>query len=207
MNFDRIAPFYDPLASLVFLGNIRKSQIECLKSATPKGKVLIIGGGTGWIIPYIFESGQVEKLYYVEVSQRMLALSKDKCPRELTDRVDFIFGDENVVPHLKFDAVITNFVLDCFEELRLKKVMSLIHDSLKIQGKWYVTDFRFDKSLYRKTWQLPLFWCMLSFFRRSVGLESNKLFDVEEYFELFHMKSLITRDFAGKFIRANIFEK
>lgn len=198
MNFDRIAPYYDTIASVVFFGAIKRSQIKNLRTALPKGKVLVIGGGSGWIIPYIFESGQVERLYYIEASHKMLGRSKINCPIELQSKVEFVFGDENTIPHLEFDAVITNFFLDCFEEDRLNKVTRLLYERLKPSGMWYWTDFRIDDYWFYKLWQLPLVWLMYFFFNKTVDLESSQLIDFEKRFN--QMELINRRFFAFKSI-------
>ena len=47
-GFDSIASIYDPIARLFFGNSITESQATFL-SEIPVGKVLILGGGSGWI--------------------------------------------------------------------------------------------------------------------------------------------------------------
>jgi len=207
LNFDRIAPYYDFLASLVFFGAIKRSQVENLRIIPPKGKVLIIGGGTGWIIPYIFEGGQVEKLHYVEASQKMLEMAQKKCPEEFLGKVEFILGDETAISDVNFDAIITNFFLDCFEEERLKEIMKILYGHLKEGGHWFVTDFQIDQKWYRRIWQNPLLKLMFIFLKLNSKLESGYLVDFDSIFDGFGMGVLSEKRYFGGFVKSNVRER
>ena len=54
-TFNHIARWYDIVAQVVFLGAIKKSQINNLQSIDTAKSVLVIGGGTGWIINEIWQ--------------------------------------------------------------------------------------------------------------------------------------------------------
>ena len=207
MNFDRIVPYYDWLAAVIFLGAIKKSQIRNLKKLPPNGSVLIIGGGTGWIIPYIFLGARIDKLYYLEASHKMLEISKKACPKELRGRVEFILGDETRIPELAFDVIITNFFLDCFGHTRLDSILILLHNCLKTGGYWYFTDFRIDKRWYQRMWQIPFISVMIRFFRLSVGLETQRLVDLLALIESLPFESLVKDYFAGRVIVSGVYRK
>jgi len=203
MNFDHITPYYDFLASLVFFGSIKNSQVECLRAVPPRGNVLIIGGGTGWIIPYIFENGHAKKLYYVEASKKMLEKAKGKCPVVLQRKIEFILGDETTIPDQKYDAIITNFFLDCFKEERLRRVMSILYYYLKPGGYWYITDFKIGQAWYRRLWQKPLLELMSWFFKQITRLESRYLIDFEFLFREFEMDRIYEQYHYWCFIRSS----
>ncbi|WP_029204172.1 class I SAM-dependent methyltransferase [Pedobacter agri] len=78
-NYDKIANYYDSLSRLVFGKSQVNAQINQLKSITKNSSILIVGGGTGWILEEIGKrhpSGL--KITYVEISAKMLVLSKDR---------------------------------------------------------------------------------------------------------------------------------
>ncbi len=52
-GFNRIAGVYDFLAKLVFGKHIRRSQEHFLKMVIQQNKVLVLGGGSGWILESI----------------------------------------------------------------------------------------------------------------------------------------------------------
>ena len=47
MSFDRVAPYYDRLARLVFGGSIRRAQRHFLSQVPAAARVLLVGGAPG----------------------------------------------------------------------------------------------------------------------------------------------------------------
>jgi spermidine synthase len=78
-NYNNSAWFYDSLARLVYGKALVNAQVYLLKHITENAKVLIVGGGTGWILDEltrIHPSGL--QITYVEIAPNMMALSKKK---------------------------------------------------------------------------------------------------------------------------------
>jgi spermidine synthase len=78
-NYDNSASFYDGLSRLVFGRTLIAAQVAFLSSIPKNAKVLIIGGGTGWILEEItrlYPSGLT--ITYVEISANMMALSQKR---------------------------------------------------------------------------------------------------------------------------------
>ena len=171
------------MASIVFFGAIKRSQKRLLEIAPPQGQVLIIGGGTGWIIPLVLEGAHVSRLYYVEDSAKMLLMAKNNCPSNVVDSVEFILGNEFSLPDKKFDCIITNFFLDCFDEPRLASVMAALNNHLSDEGRWYFVDFEIGQKWYKKFWQVPLIHLMIGFFRLTVGLKRIRPLPFDRYFK------------------------
>ncbi|HEY9047693.1 MAG TPA: class I SAM-dependent methyltransferase, partial [Ohtaekwangia sp.] len=71
MSFDSIAPVYDMLSRIVFGRSMVKSQRHFLKYIPAEASVLILGGGTGWIIQELFAVNNTCTIVYVEASQKM----------------------------------------------------------------------------------------------------------------------------------------
>ena len=205
-TFDAVAPFYDLLASLMFWGAIKRSQIHPLESDPPYGKVLIIGGGTGWILEYVLKSPSVTRVDYVECSQKMLDRARKRAFPEV-QKVNFIRGDERSIPEGQYDAIVTNFFLDCFEEDRLQKVITVLDHCLKTGGHWYFSDFRIGKAWYAQWWQKPLTWAMIRFFRLTSGLESTRLIDFSVPFASIDLQALERSSYFGGFIESTIYIK
>ncbi|HWV71292.1 MAG TPA: hypothetical protein VN040_06240, partial [Pseudosphingobacterium sp.] len=78
-NYDNIASLYDFLSRLVFFKAQVKAQVELLKHIQPKSTILIVGGGSGWILEELsnlYPEGLV--IHYVEISAKMLARSRKR---------------------------------------------------------------------------------------------------------------------------------
>lgn len=178
-TFDNIAWIYDSLAWVVFRGNIRKAQLHFLSSIKPDSKVLVIGGGTGWLLDELDGFGKLMIIDYVEASGKMLELSKSKQPFENIE-VNFIHGThEKIAVNSSYDVVITNFFLDVFKADSLHLVMDKLDSHLKNDGQWIMTDFVNTE----KFWQKLLIRLMYTFFRISSNLEGSKLLDFDLYFK------------------------
>jgi tRNA (cmo5U34)-methyltransferase len=167
-NFNRVAPFYDAMANVIFGGAIRRSQIEFLEHIKPGSTVLILGGGTGWILTELFKRAMPDKVYYLEASTRMLHMAKQKCANE---SVIFLQGTQYTIPqHIQLDIVITNFYLDVFDDNTLSDTIKHIQKSLKQNALWLVSDF-----VERNWWHQLLLALMYAFFNLVTNLQNRKL--------------------------------
>ncbi|WP_141765680.1 class I SAM-dependent methyltransferase, partial [Hymenobacter coccineus] len=97
-NFDRIAWCYDALAGLVFGGSLRAAQRAAL-DGLPAGapRVLILGGGTGWVLGEVLRRRPGATVLYLEASGPMLARATARLRRERPEaagQVEFRVGTE-----------------------------------------------------------------------------------------------------------------
>jgi tRNA (cmo5U34)-methyltransferase len=169
-GFDKIANVYDAIARLVFGNAIRDAQVCFLNDVPPQSKVLILGGGTGWLLARLLELKPMCEVCYIEASKKMLKLSKKKVKH--SDRVHFILGTENSIPNdIQFDIVITNFYFDLFTNESLDSVTIKIQAIAKSNALWLVTDFIQGK----KWWQSALLKMMYWFFRVICNIEAVEL--------------------------------
>ncbi|MDR3693292.1 class I SAM-dependent methyltransferase [Mucilaginibacter sp.] len=202
-NYNNSAWFYDRLSRLVYGRALIKAQVYLLRFIPPNSNVLIVGGGTGWIldeITNIYPSGL--QIAYVEVAPKMVALSKKR--NAGNNRVIFINeAIENVRLLPDFDIVITPFLFDNFTEQTLKQVFSHIHSLIKPGGLWLNCDFQ----LKGKWWQKGLLKSMFLFFRLICNIEASKLPDIDEHFEQYGYKIIASQTLFGEFIISQVFKQ
>ncbi|MEM9983296.1 MAG: hypothetical protein AAF734_12430, partial [Bacteroidota bacterium] len=55
VGFDRLAPFYDIMMQGIFWGNTRKATTYFLYLIQPHDRILLLGGGTGWLASQILQ--------------------------------------------------------------------------------------------------------------------------------------------------------
>jgi len=204
VNFNPIAPYYDRLAALVFGSSIRDSQIDVFSVVPPFGRVLIFGGGTGWIIPHIFRHNEIHQVVYIEASSKMLDLAQKAVPEIHPGTINFIHGDETSVPDEKYDFIITNFVLDCFSEPILRSVICILKNHLNEGGRWYFSDFKKNPFMHDTVWQYFLLGLMRKFFTVLVNLESKTLYDFDQYFADSDLTSIYSRTYCRDFISTKV---
>nr|WP_067060974.1 class I SAM-dependent methyltransferase [Mucilaginibacter sp. L294] len=200
-NYDNSASFYDRLSRLVFGKALVNAQAWLLPRIPKDAKVLIVGGGTGWILDEISKlhpSGL--SITYVEISANMMALSRKR--NIGTNHVEFINkAVEDAGLPADFDVVITPFLFDNFTEDTLPRVFQHIHQTLKPGGLWFNTDFQ----LTGKWWQYAMLKSMLLFFKVLCGVPSWRLPDVGKQFNKFGYEVADEKSFFEDFVVSKVF--
>lgn len=178
-NFNWIAPVYDGLASVVFGRSLERAQVVFLDRVPPGASVLIVGGGTGWLLEPLLTNNPVARIVYLETSAQMLArASRRVLNRQLLGTIEFRLGDETALQSgEQFDVVITPFVLDVFTTQTLRtRLIPRLRNALKPGGQWLITDF-VRTGVWR---QRALLWTMIRFFRLTANIEARQLADWQQ---------------------------
>ncbi len=197
MSFDRVAPAYDRIARLVFGKAIIRSQIINLDVIKDRHRILIVGGGTGWILNHI--NRQEVEIDYVEESVRMISKAKH---RSFNTNVTFIHQPfELAVLNNQYDVIIVNFFFDLYSSEGITQIINKINKLLRHNGLLLVTDF-----INSKWWHLKILSAMYFFFRMTANLKTNRLATwwqvVGSGYQL-----LKTKTFYNGFIHASVFTK
>ncbi|WP_259068231.1 class I SAM-dependent methyltransferase [Mucilaginibacter sp. X4EP1] len=202
-NYNNSAWFYDRLSRLVYGKALIKAQVYLLRYIPTDTNILIVGGGTGWIleeISVIHPAGLT--ITYVEVAPAMMALSKKR--QTAKNQVSFINqAVEEVLLEPVYDVIITPFLFDNFQEQTLEKVFEHLHQSLKLGGMWLNTDFQ----LTGKWWQRVLLRSMFLFFKILCNIEASSLPDIDSQYKKHHYQSVSKNTFYGDFIVAEVYKK
>lgn len=204
-NYNAIANIYDFLSRIVFQKSIVHAQVFLLKYIPEKSRVLIVGGGTGWILE------ELSKIYttgieitYVEKSGRMIALSKQKNIQH--NSIEFINeGIEEFSTEKKFDVVFTAFLFDNFQPEKIEFVFAKLNQLLNSGGVWLYADFKNDK-INSAWWQKFLLKTMYLFFKITCNIETQKLIDMTQYFSSGYNKAA-EKCFYSNFIKAVVYKK
>jgi len=205
-NYDAVASFYDPLSRLVFGKAQINAQVEQLKYVPTGARVLIVGGGTGWILE------ELAKVYpeglnitYVEISRKML----DQAQKRKVRRNDVLFvhaAIEHFHPAEFFDVIITAFLFDNFSQNKADLVFNHLDASLKVNGTWLFSDFKVN-SKKQFGWKQLMLKMMYLFFRLLARVEAKKLAEVEALFKAKNYQIISRKAFYQGFIESIIFRK
>ena len=171
-----MAWFYDALATLVFGPALRNTQRAAL-AGLPAGaaQVLILGGGTGWVLTEVLRRCPAATIVYLEASPRMLARARARLRPDQLAQVEFRHGTEQALaPGEVFDAVLTFFVLDCIAAPDLPDALARLHAALFPGGCWLLADFRPSRRGWRRRLLAAMFW----FFRLTTRLRARELPDL-----------------------------
>jgi tRNA (cmo5U34)-methyltransferase len=200
-NFDSVAPFYDSLSKLIFGNAIKQAQTAYLSEIMQRDNVLMLGGGTGWLLRELFVVNPSCKVWYIDASAKMIALSK-KAIVNSNHKIVFIHGTEDSIPpDIKFDVIITNFYLDLFPRESCNKVIHKIGSALHAGGIWLISDF-----VNTTWWHGVMLHIMYRFFRLMCGIESNSLTCWKILLEENGFAEGKNRKFFGGFIKSAVFQ-
>jgi ubiquinone/menaquinone biosynthesis C-methylase UbiE len=202
-NYNNTARFYDRLSRVVYSKALIEAQVYLLQYIQPNATILIIGGGTGWILEEIARIHPAGlQITYVEVSDQMMALSRK---RNIGNNKITYINDaiENVNDLPVVDVIITPFLFDNFTPAKLEVVFAHIHHLLKSNGLWLNADFQ----LTGIWWQNMLLKSMMLFFRILCGVESTRLPDFEKLFEQYGYQVMDSKIFFGEFVASRVYKK
>lgn len=219
-SFDTIAPVYDLLARLVFGKSIVRAQTFFLDTIPPGARVLIIGGGTGWILTKLLQKKTVVRIDYVEASIGMINLArqkyrnfKKKGAASHSPIVDFIHGTEQNLPsEAQYDVVITFFVLDMYHNEALRKMTQKLYGKLISGGSWLFADFKINQkrhgaAIFWRKWHQALVNLMFLFFRLTCNLQNRKLPDYDHAFSQLPLAREKTKTFFRQLIVSEVYRK
>lgn len=205
-NYDRVAGLYDRLSRLVFGKAIILAQRSLLPLMTAPARVLIVGGGTGWILEEIagnYPSGLA--IDYVEISAKMLDLAKMRDFKQ--NQVAFIHSAiEDYAAQAEYDVVMTPFLFDNFSHTRAQEIFLKLDSLLKTGALWLFTDFHINKGISR-IWQKALLRSMYVFFKNISHVEADQLPDMPLLFKDRSYKLTFESYHFSRFIRSAAYRK
>jgi ubiquinone/menaquinone biosynthesis C-methylase UbiE len=204
-DFNKVARPYDFISRLVFGNSLVKAQVSTFHYIPPNSSILIVGGGTGWLleeISKIHNSGL--KISYVENSSEMINLSKKRYWQD--NKVAFFHQPiQEFYMDKPFDVIITPFFFDLFKKDEIEFIFSSLDKKLKKNGLWLYADFIPEKYQIR-LWQKVLLKTMYFFFGHISNVEAKRLVDMDFYFTKGYAK--VSEDwFYGRFVRAVVYQK
>jgi ubiquinone/menaquinone biosynthesis C-methylase UbiE len=180
-----------------------KAQQFLVKEIPANSRILIVGGGTGWVLEEIAKiHANGLTITYVDSSAKMIALARAR--NVAGNIVTFIAAPiEETAPAEVYDVVLTPFLFDNFTDHVMQKVFVQLHERLAPQGIWLFCDFQ--KPIV--FWQKILLKVMYLFFKVSCGIEASALPDTEGCFARHGYKIRAQETFVKGFVVSRVYEK
>lgn len=204
-GYDVIAGVYDLLAK-VFIGKaLRNAQLFLITQIPPRAKVLIAGGGTGWILEEItvLQAANLT-IDYIDSSAKMIARSKLRNTGE--NKIRFLHQSVlEPLPGDNYDVIITPFFLDNFLQETAENIFEILSRTLNSNGLWLYADFQVNEHSSR--WQKAMLFTMYAFFRMVCAIEARQLPDVATLFDKYGYKTTTTRFLSNRFIVASVYQR
>jgi len=166
-GFDWLSGVYDALAAAIFRKDIRRAQINFLSGIDPGARVLILGGGTGWILEELIKEVPDALVWFVDSSPRMIERAR---ARNIPGAVHFVQMPAEEFGGGEFDVVITPFFLDLFPDDKLRELTGALMSRCR-PAVWLASDFVCGGQF----WQRALLSVMYRMFRVVCGIEAQGL--------------------------------
>jgi ubiquinone/menaquinone biosynthesis C-methylase UbiE len=176
VSFDRVAPHYRWLETLVFGNQLQQARIEFVGEIESPRRVLIVGEGNGRFLAEFVRSHPGAVVDCIEASGRMIELARRK---KGNGRPNFVQEDIRKVPLQAnhYDLIVTHFVLDCFAGDALREVVEQLADAANSRASWLLADFTEPAGGWRR-WHARLWLgAMYLFFRLTSNLQTRRLDD------------------------------
>lgn len=206
-GFDLLAPVYDLLAFIVFGRTLRRAQTGLLDELRSARTVLVVGGGTGFLLEAILARTEARVLH-LDLSAGMVRRARRRLERRRPQdlgRVLFVRGDLRGLPLAgSFDAICTPFVLDLLDASAVLRAVRDLRAVLAPQGVWYDTDFRRAVRGPLRPAADALLAVMYSFFRLTCGIDARRLPAIDASFAAAGLVVRREQSHLGGLVRALI---
>lgn len=179
MDFSPLAPYYRVLEAILAAGTLQRMRAFGLDRLPTVPHVLIVGDGHGRGTETILRAVPGATVTVVELSARMIAVARQRLSRRGLDpdRVAWICADirEWRASPAQFDAIVTQFVLDCFSAADVDAVVARLGARARPGAVWLLADFAIPARGWMRWRAIIIHRLMYAFFRRVVGLEAREL--------------------------------
>lgn len=209
-DYGPLAPVYDLLAAVAFGGSLRRAQRAALAAGLPglgpQPRILVLGGGTGWVLSPLWQHCPTAQVLYMEVAASMLAATQARLARHPPPagaRLELRHGSEaDLQPGEQFDAIITFFVLDSFLPHALPAALGRLQATLAPQARWLVVDFWPAQA----GWRRALLRAMYLFFRVTVRLQARTMPPWPDSLAALGLRPTWEQRFFGKAVAAQVWQ-
>ncbi len=207
-GFDYVAAFYDPFSRLVYGRALQRAQQATLERGLPPGqrRLLIIGGGSGWVLGEVLRRRPQARIVYLEASPRMLARSRVYLARHYPgaeSQVEFRLGTEaSLKPQERFAGIITFFFLDLFEPGRLRYIVARLGAASEPGAAWLLADF----GPPRTWWHRLLLTLMYGFFGLTTGISGRRRPPIEAELTRLGLHPTPAGRFFGGMVEASVWQ-
>jgi SAM-dependent methyltransferase len=179
VNFDRVAPHYRWLETLVFGRKLQEARIAFVRQIAPPRRVLVAGEGNGrFLAEFVRVLHPGAEVDCVEASARMIGIAR---ARIQSGHVQFICADlrEAKLERERYDLLVTHFFLDCFAAKGLAETVANLASLATANAQWLIADFCEPAAGWRRFRARGLIAAMYFFFRAVAGIGGRRLLDYQ----------------------------
>lgn len=177
------------------------AQVELLGYVAAGSRMLIVGGGTGWILEEIAERfpGGLH-ITYVESSGAMMRLARRR--HVGASVVSFVeLPIEEFETEERYDCILTGFLFDNFSPGLAERVIGWLCPMLEADGCWLFADFYYRRRESR-FWQGLMLRVMYFSARLICKVDARELPDMDDLFAQARFVPVRIRWYYRGFIKA-----
>lgn len=179
MSFDRLAPHYGWMETVLAGPRLQACRTAWLGELDGCRRVLLAGAGHGRILRPLLHRYPLVSVTCVDASARMLAAARTHATAAGLDpaRLEFVQArlPDWTPPPANFDVIVTNFFLDCFPAAELRSVIASLATAAAPGARWLVADFALPPRGPARWRAQAVHALMYAFFRLTTRLPAHQL--------------------------------
>jgi ubiquinone/menaquinone biosynthesis C-methylase UbiE len=178
MSFDRLAPHYNWLESVLAGPRLQRCRTTWLTQLAGCRNLLVAGVGHGPALPAVLQAHPRLRITCVDASAAMLRQAERNALKNGADLARLTFVHAALPawnPPQRFDAIATHFFLDCFEPEPLRAVVAQLAAAATPAAQWLVSDFTVPERGLRRVRAQAVHALMYAFFRVATRLPARRL--------------------------------
>lgn len=207
MSFDRLAPHYRWLETMLAGGLLQRARVQWLAQVPPPRRVLLAGEGPGRFLEAAGRQWPEAHFRVIDSSAVMLDESRRAWLASGGDalRVEWLHLalPSAVVPCDNCDLLAAHFFLDCFSADPLGEVVRSLARAATPEASWLITDFRLAECGWRRWRSRSLLALMYGVFRYWVRLQASSLVCPEPVLKAAGFRLHRRRTFSQGFVQAD----
>jgi SAM-dependent methyltransferase len=181
VSFDAIAPWYRTLETIAFGNALQRARVACLNEIVPPRRALIVGEGNGRFLHELIRAYPHVEVDCVDASERMLALTRER----IGPNAGIRFLQDDITSWTpasdQYDLIVTHFVLDCFSEDQLARIIEKLSNAATADASWLLADFCISGQAVSRLRARAWLALMYRFFRIVARIDARQLVDPSRF--------------------------
>ena len=178
-GFDLLAPHYSWMEKILAGPRLQRCRTTWLDELAGCRNILIAGMGHGPVLRELLARSPRAHVTCVDASAGMLAAAARRARRAGLD-LDRLTFTHAVLPAWRppagaYDAVVTNFFLDCFSSEELRAVVQVLAGAAAPEARWAVSDFTMPPRGLARLRARLVHALMYAFFKMVTGLRAGRV--------------------------------
>ena len=196
MSFDSLAPFYRTVETIVFGNALQRARTAFLRKLNRCRSTLVVGEGDGRFLAALLAANPKIRITCVEQSARMIQLARRGAPLEFVQS-----KIEEAAIDGTYDAIVTNFFLDCFTDGELSPIVHKLARHAQPNAIWIVGEFT---NARRGKLLVAL---MYGFFRLVAHIKASRLPNYAHLLQRHGFRCAERRLFYGGIVCAELWQR